>query len=169
MTWLLENRSCVDNWLTVGRSCLIFWRTYRVFWIQETVSTYWFHFIYRSTFDRSAWSFVFFHPRHNGQCHPTSIPDLIHNIIFLSLFLRKSQYFPVQCWVLNDGATGTIFITSLVWRGPWLGIEQETSRTLVTNSKLAHNESSGYTLVWPSLFYLFNCRLSLIHGIFLSV
>jgi len=23
--------------------------------------------------------------------------------------------------------TGTIFITSLVWRGPWLGIEPETS------------------------------------------
>jgi len=25
--------------------------------------------------------------------------------------------------VLNKGSTGTIFITSLVWRGPWLGIE----------------------------------------------
>jgi len=25
--------------------------------------------------------------------------------------------------VLNKGTTGTIFITSLVWRGPWLGIE----------------------------------------------
>ena len=43
--------------------------------------------------------------------------------------LRKSQYFPFQCSVLNKGTTGTIFITSLVWRGPWLGIEPVTSRT----------------------------------------
>ena len=28
--------------------------------------------------------------------------------------------------VLNKGTTGTIFITSLVWRGSWLGIEPET-------------------------------------------
>ena len=53
----------------------------------------------------------------------------ILSIIFLSLFLRKSQYLPFQCWVLNKGTTGTIFITSLVWRGPWLGIEPGTSRT----------------------------------------
>ena len=31
--------------------------------------------------------------------------------------------------MLNKGNTGTIFITSLVWRGPWLGIEVGTSRT----------------------------------------
>ena len=31
--------------------------------------------------------------------------------------------------MLNKGATGTIFITSLVWRSPWLGIEPGTSRT----------------------------------------
>ena len=31
--------------------------------------------------------------------------------------------------MLNKGTTGTIFITSLVWRGPWLGIEPGTSRT----------------------------------------
>ena len=31
--------------------------------------------------------------------------------------------------MLNKGTTGTIFITSLIWRGPWLGIEPETSRT----------------------------------------
>ena len=38
--------------------------------------------------------------------------------IFLSAFLRKSQYFPFLCSVLNKGTTGTIFITSLVRRGP---------------------------------------------------
>ena len=31
--------------------------------------------------------------------------------------------------MLNKGTTGTIFITALVWRGPWLGIEPGTSRT----------------------------------------
>ena len=43
--------------------------------------------------------------------------------------MRKSQYFPFQCSVLNKGTTGTIFITSLVWRGPWQGIEPGTSRS----------------------------------------
>ena len=54
-----------------------------------------------------------------------------HYITFvvLSLFFRKSQYFPFEYLVLNKGTTGTIFITSLVWCGPWLGIEPETSRT----------------------------------------
>jgi len=33
-----------------------------------------------------------------------------------------------QCWVPNKGTTGTIFIMSLVWRGPWLGIKPGTSR-----------------------------------------
>ena len=53
------------------------------------------------------------------------------SITFLSHlnFLRKSQYFPFQCCVLNKGTTGTIFITSLSWRGPWLGIEPGPSHT----------------------------------------
>ena len=44
--------------------------------------------------------------------------------IFLSLLLSK-----IQCSALNKWTTGTIFITSLVWRGPWLRIEPGTSRT----------------------------------------
>ena len=60
---------------------------------------------------------------------PIYIPDLIHYTIFLSYFLRKSQYFTFECWVLNKGTTGTIFITSLIWRGPWLRIEPGISRT----------------------------------------
>ena len=47
---------------------------------------------------------------------------------YLNLWVRAS-IFPLQCWVLNKGTSGTIFITSLVWRGPWLGIEPGTSRT----------------------------------------
>ena len=56
-----------------------------------------------------------------------SIPDLIHYIIFL--ILEKKPVFIFRCWVLNKGTTGTICITSLVWRGPWLWIEPGTSRT----------------------------------------
>ena len=48
--------------------------------------------------------------------------------------MRKSQYFAFQCWVLNRGTTGTIFITSLVWRGLWLEIEPGTSRTRCQHS-----------------------------------
>ena len=45
-----------------------------------------------------------------------SIPDFIHYIYFPILIIENEP-------VLNKGTTGTIFITSLVWRGPWLGIE----------------------------------------------
>ena len=42
---------------------------------------------------------------------------------------ERASMFPFECSVLNKGTTGTNFITSLVWRGPWLGIEPGTSRT----------------------------------------
>ena len=78
------------------------------------------------TFVGSACSFVFFIPATAANdllLRRISIPDLIHYIIFLSHFLKKRRYFPFQCRVQNKGTTGTIFITSLLWRGPWLGIE----------------------------------------------
>ena len=40
--------------------------------------------------------------------------------------------------MLNKGTTGTIFITSLVWRGPWLGIEPGTSRTFASTIPLGY-------------------------------
>ena len=55
-----------------------------------------------------------------------SIPDFIHYIYFHILILEKE---PVFSLLLNKGTTGTIFITSLVWHGPWLGIGPGTSRT----------------------------------------
>ena len=54
-----------------------------------------------------------------------SIPDFIHYIYFNSW--ERASIFPFECSVLNQGTTGTIFITYLVWRGPWLGIEPGTS------------------------------------------
>ena len=81
----------------------------------------------------SAWSFVLFIPA-------TTANDLRLWRIFyprfypLQLFSyldswERASIFPFECSVLNKGTTGTIFITSLVWRGPWLGIEPGTSRT----------------------------------------
>ena len=52
----------------------------------------------------------------------------LHLFSYLNSWERAS-IFPFQCSVLNNGTTGIIFITSLVWRGPWLGIEPGTSRT----------------------------------------
>ena len=52
----------------------------------------------------------------------------LHLFSYLNSWERVS-IFPFDCSVLNKGTTGTIFITSLVWRSPWLGIEPGTSRT----------------------------------------
>ena len=59
-----------------------------------------------------------------------SIPDFIHYIFFPILILQKEPIFPFLMLSAKQGNySGTIFITSLVWRGPWLGIEPGTSRT----------------------------------------
>ena len=58
----------------------------------------------------------------------------LYQILSITLFCYLNSWervsiFPFECSVLNKGTTGTIYITSLVWRGPWLGIEPGTSRT----------------------------------------
>ena len=55
---------------------------------------------------------------------------LIFSITLFSYLIswERASISHFQCWVLNKGTTGTIFITSLVWCGPWLGIEPGTSR-----------------------------------------
>ena len=59
-----------------------------------------------------------------------SIPDFIHYIFpHLNSSSERASIFPFECSVLNKGTTGTILITSLVWRGPWLRIEPGTSGT----------------------------------------
>ena len=52
----------------------------------------------------------------------------LHFFPYLNSWERAS-IFPFECSGLNKGTTGTIFIPSLVWCGPWLGIEPGTSRT----------------------------------------
>ena len=75
----------------------------------------------------SAWSFVFSSPPqqpNNSNFEGFSIPDFIHDIYFpIFNSWERASIFPFECLVPNKGTTGTIFITSLVWGGPWLGIE----------------------------------------------
>ena len=67
----------------------------------------------------------------------------LYQILSITLFSylnswERASIYPFQYWVLNKWTTGTIFITSLVWRCPWLGIEPGTSRWYVLIfSKLA--------------------------------
>ena len=84
----------------------------------------------------SAWSFVFFIPATTADFedfYTRSYP--LHLFSYLNYWERAS-IFPFKCSVLNKGTTGTIFITTLVWRGPWLGIEPGTSRTRSQHSTI---------------------------------
>ena len=73
----------------------------------------------------------FFHPRHNDpRLRRISILDFIHYIFSTILILEKEPLFPffnVECAIRET--TGTIFLTSLVWCGPWPRIEPGTCRT----------------------------------------
>ena len=77
----------------------------------------------------------FFHPRHNSRLRRSFYPRfyLLHLFSYLNSWERTS-IFPFECSMLNKGTTGTIFITSLVWRGPGLGIQPRTSRTQCQHS-----------------------------------
>ena len=75
----------------------------------------------------------FFHPATTANdlrlqriFYPRFYP--LHLFSYINSWERVS-IFPFVCSVLNKGTTGTSFITSLVWRGPWQGIEPGTSRT----------------------------------------
>ena len=68
-----------------------------------------------------------FSPPPQRQWPPTS-KDFLSQILSITFFSylnswERASIIPFQCSVLNKGTTGTIFITSLVLRGPWLGIE----------------------------------------------
>ena len=56
-----------------------------------------------------------------------SIPDFIHYIFVL--ILEKDPVFPFLMLNAKQGTASTIFVMSLIWCGPWLRIEPETSRT----------------------------------------
>ena len=96
----------------------------------------------------------------------------LYQILSITLFSylnswERASIFPFQCWVLNKGTTGTSFITSLVWRGPWLGIEPGTSRTrgskTVNYSLLrthAFKEVSTYSPITLEILTTISCTKS---------
>ena len=78
-----------------------------------------------------------------------SIPDFIHYSYFPILILEKEPVFPVLMFSAKQGKLpGTIFTTSLVWRGSWLGIEPEISRTRCQHyrTRLSRRRYSGLTI-----------------------
>ena len=64
--------------------------------------------------------------------YPRKYP--LHLFSYLNSWGERASFFPFKCSVLNKGTTGNILITSLVWRGPWLGIEPGTSHTRCQHS-----------------------------------
>ena len=122
----------IDAIPTLWSIILSFFQLYNVMYFVSNV-----FFLLFLAFDFCRFCVVirFFHPCHNGQWPPTSKDFLYRRFYPLHLFFylnswEKASIFPFECSVLNKGTTGTIFIMSLVWRGPWLGIEPGTSRTL---------------------------------------
>ena len=85
-----------------------------------------------------------------------SIPDFnpLHKFSYLNSW-EKSQYFPFECSVLNKGTTGTIFITSLVWCCPWLGIEPGPPALEASILPLGYREG-GWLTVGLRIVYLAN-------------
>ena len=80
---------------------------------------------------------------------------------FLILIFEKE---PFQCWVLNKG-------TSLVWRGPWLGIEPGTSRTRCQHSttRLSRRRLKRIVRSGPWLPFIFNWVMMCTFNRFLSI
>ena len=106
-------------------------------WLVLSVTIY--YFIYNIflfqhfTFVHSAWSLVFCIPATTAndlQLRRISIPDFIHYIFCPICIVQKE---PVFHFLMLSAKQGNywyhFYITSLVWRGPWLGIEPGTSRT----------------------------------------
>ena len=99
----------------------------------------------------------------------------LHLFSYLNSWERAS-IFPFECWVLNKGTTGTIFITSLVWRGRWLGIEAvpsivKLSACWLTIWCLIFSTKTGVLsmLWWFKLFYLKVKRCMSVEIIIISI
>ena len=117
---LLINNRCI---------CSHIWIIYNRKWVKGLFS---FYFLVRLVSVLRGHSFFSSPPQlpMTSDFEGFSIPDFIHFTCFLNLnSWERASIFPFECSALNKSTTGTIFITSLVWRGPWLGIEPETSRT----------------------------------------
>ena len=84
-----------------------------------------------------------------------SVPDFIHYIYFPILTLEKEPVFPFLMFSAKQGNYWyPFFITSLVWRGPWLGIEPKTSRTQSQHSSTRLSRRRCLTIVIGELLFL---------------
>ena len=98
----------------------------------------------------------FFHPRHNAQWPPTSKDFYtrsypLHNLI---LILEKEPVFLFSMLSAKQGNyLVPFFKISLVWHGPWLGIEPVTSRTRCQHSttRLSRRRCDWICIWWLNM------------------
>ena len=109
----------------------VFLFDYTVFWLKEPTAT-----IFKNCFVSvrllpvlRGHSFFSFPPQRpmTSDFKGFPISDFI-KYNYCSILRERARVFPFECSVLNKDTTGTIYITSLVWCGPWLGIEPGTTR-----------------------------------------
>ena len=96
---------------------------------------------------------------HNGQRPPTLKdfhPRFKRLLIYPVLICEKEAVFPFK-W-LNKGTIGAIFITSLVFCGPWLGIELGPPALEASTIPLGYRGSSlvYYFLIFSPFFSPFS-------------
>ena len=86
----------------------------------------------------------------------------LHLFSYLNSWERASIVH-FECSELNKGNTGTIFITSLVWRGPWLGIEPGASRTRSQHSTTMLSRRRYSFLLIHTSFHIYMCSRWSLH------
>ena len=125
-------------------------------------------FFKRTTFVGSVWSFGFFIPTTTANdlwlwriFYPRLYP--LHLFSYLNSSERASiSLFNVHCQTRE--LPGTNFITSLVWRGPWLDIEPGTSHTRYQHSttRLSRRRFNLWSwTVWLARVSLYRQQISL--------
>ena len=101
----------------------------------------------------SGWPFSVLHG-HSVFSSPQQLPMISEVKGFLSQILSITSLSYLSSWVRasisllilsakQGNLTGTIFITSLVWRGPWLGIEPGPPALEASTLPLGYREGCG--------------------------
>ena len=82
----------------------------------------------------------------------------LHLFSYLNSWERAS-IFLFECSVLNKGTTGTIFITSLVWRGPWLNPRPPSleASTRLSRRRFCSNSSHSYIETKQWTYKVYSC------------
>ena len=114
----------------------------------------------------------FFHPRHNGQW-PLTLKDFYTRSYplhyFLILILEKEPVFPFSMLSAKHRNSGTIFIMSLVWRGPWLGNERRTSLLCVIfTCFVKYDDIWSYCLYLSKFLFLLLCKSGALFYVFFN-